>query len=102
MPSETPTVAFGAAAPVVANSADTTAIPPGPATAVHATVVGSYSITLAWNAPKTGTQPFSYLVLIKAPHALTWTVAAVSTATSAHIDGLEPATTYSIEILTIN
>lgn len=74
------------------------AAPSGAATQVHALLLTSNSITLAWTPPTSGKPPASYAVFIRVAGTLWWSVGATSKIALATVTGLKPKTTYDIEV----
>jgi hypothetical protein len=65
---------------------------------VRTTAVKPTSISLAWNAPKTGSLPISYTVFIRKRGAAGWNIGATSSVTAATVLGVAPSTEYDLEI----
>ena len=64
---------------------------------------GSTSVALTWNAPTTGTGPFSYQILSRTPTG-SGSFAQIATAStnSITITGLSPSTSYDFEVIAVN
>jgi len=78
-------------------------VPPSQVTNVHMTSMTATSVTLAWNAPATGTPPFKFTVYFrKTGTTAYWTVGATSTLTTATVRGLTPKTSYQFEVAASN
>lgn len=87
-------------------TATTSLVPPGPATNLVATSIGPTSVVISFSPPVTGTGPFIYQALYRVTTPgntnpfVTFGVA--DTSTFVVITGLQPNTTYDIEIRTSN
>lgn len=92
---------FSQSAPVTVS---TSIIAPSPAQNVQATLVQATAITVTWTSPLTGTPPFTYSIDYwnAATPANVQTLAVGQSVTGVTIIGLQPNTTYDIEVLASN
>lgn len=89
--------------PIEAAHGVSVSVKPGQITRLRTTNILPTSVSLAWNAPATGTQPIYYTVFFKLRTSATWSIGAASiTRTAATITGLKPSTLYDVQIIAHN
>ena len=77
--------------------------PPSPATGLTATQVQATAVTLAWQAPTTGTPPFTYSVNYRPTGTTAWQSMIVGQGSlTVTVINLTPSTSYDFEVVTTN
>lgn len=84
-------------------TATTLKVPPGPATNLAVTNIGTTALTLSWLAPNTGTAPFKYYAQYRVSGTTTWTqFGSAGNYLTITITGLTASTSYELEVVTTN